>query len=166
MQDGSALHGHDLECRVIAIAAPTREISLNRMLKKEFTLSSFFSFATAGCLVIASTVGSGIAVDLPDASLLVPLHVVEPARWLVGKPGTVPWGEESARVSYSDLDLSKAAGVSELHERLRRASERVCRRSMRGRRSTSAEKQLCISGVVDKAVAEVNVSGLDEKHSD
>lgn len=121
--------------------------------------------AAIGCLVFAGTIGSVVAAEVPGADLLVPLQVVEPARWLVEKPGTERWEEASVRVSYSELDLSAAAGVSELYERLQRASERVCERSTRAQRGSSSEMQLCISGVLAKAVAEVNLSRLAEKHA-
>ena len=115
---------------------------------------------------MAAAVSSGEAPpEAPNAGLLVPLHVVEPARWLVEKPGTERWEEESIRVSYSELDLSKAAGVSDLYERLRRASERVCRQSVRVQRSGNSEERLCISGVLAKAVSEVDHRSLDKIHS-
>ena len=114
---------------------------------------------------MAATAGSGVAAEAPKAGLLVPLHVVEPARWLIEKPGTEHMNEESVRVSYGELDLSNAAGVSELYDRLRRASARVCGLSLRAQRASASEKQVCFSGVLAKAVAEVNHRGLDKAHS-
>jgi UrcA family protein len=132
----------------------------------EFRILSLGSIAMAGYLLMAAAVSSGVVPpEAPNADLLVPLHVVEPARWLVEKPGTERWEEESIRVSYSELDLSKAAGVSDLYERLRRASERVCRQSVRVQRSGNSEERLCISGVLAKAVSEVDHRSLDKIHS-
>ena len=126
---------------------------------------SFDKVAAIGCLVFAGTQASVVVAEVPGADLLVPLQVVEPARWLVEKPGTERWEEASVRVSYSELDLSEAAGVSELYERLQRASQRVCERSRRAQRGSSSEMQLCVSGVLAKAVAEADLGSLAEKHS-
>jgi UrcA family protein len=114
-------------------------------------------------LLIAVTVGSGAAAETPTSGLLVPLHVIEPAQWVVNSPGSERGEEQSFRVSYGDLDLSKAVGVSELYERLQHASEKVCRLKTRSQRTS--EEYLCIRGALAKAVAEVNLLSLNELHS-
>ena len=106
-------------------------------------------------MLIAATVGSGAAAEKPNPGLLVPLYVVEPVQWLVPERGE----EQSLRVSYSDLDLSKTTGVSELYERLQHASERVCRRK------NNSEKFLCMRGALARAVADVNLASLNKLHS-
>jgi UrcA family protein len=132
-------------------------------LKEGFTLSRLGSFRAAGLLLTAATFGSGAAAETPTPGLLVPLHVIEPAQWVVHTSGFERGGEQSFRVSYSDLDLSKAIGVSELYERLQHASEKVCRLKTRSR--SNSEKYLCIRGALAKAVAEVNLLSLNELHS-
>lgn len=121
--------------------------------------------ATVGLLIVAATVAKGVAAEVPDGSLLVSLNVVEPARWLVRKPGNMHGEDESVRVSYHELDLSNDADVSKLYERLRNASERVCGLNVRTQRKTSSEKNLCFSGALAKAVANVNLPSLSKKHS-
>ena len=142
---------------------PTRDVPENLNLEQGAALSSLGSITMAGCLLVAATVGAGVAAQSPNAGLLVPLHVVEPAQWFVHGPGTERQEKQSLRVSFGDLDLSKAAGVSELYERLQRASERVCGGNARAQ--SSSEKHLCISGALAKAVAEVNLRGLHKLHS-
>lgn len=153
-------------------------LALQRLLTNHKTTCSLLigSFATGlifpgpqlavAAELLPDTVSSSEAPDAPNANLLVPLHVVEPARWVVDKPRIGRSAKETIRVSYSDLDLSKAAAVSELYERLQSASERVCRGSVRMEVSNnSAEEQLCISGVLAKAVSQVGLHSLDKIHS-
>lgn len=132
-------------------------------LEKEFMVLKLLRIAASALLVIATTAVSASADQLSDPGLLVPLKVVEPAQWLAFSFGAEGHGKQSLRVAYGDLDLSSSKGVSELYERLRRASERVCVGGA-GLNSTS-EENLCSIGALAKAVADVNLRSLNELHS-
>ncbi|MFT7652420.1 MAG: UrcA family protein [Limisphaerales bacterium] len=115
----------------------------------------------AASLIILMMVAKSVAAEVHVDNFMVPLQVVEPARWLVQKSVD----GESVRVSYRDLDLSNTVDVSKLYERLRSASKRVCGVSVRTQRPVNAGKNLCYTGVLAGAIAEVNLPSLHRHHS-
>jgi UrcA family protein len=73
--------------------------------------------------------------------------------------------DRSITVSYSDLDLSHAAGAETLYSRLRNAANAVCGpkvdlRKLRERRT----RQQCVASALDNAVADVAAPELQELH--
>jgi UrcA family protein len=70
----------------------------------------------------------------------------------------------SVRVSYSDLDLTKDAGVDRLYARLRRASGSVCGTSdIRDLHNTSRQRA-CVARALDGAVEAVHSAKLSARH--
>jgi UrcA family protein len=64
---------------------------------------------------------------------------------------------QSIAVSYSDLDISNAAGAKLLYARIRRAARKVCTLDGEvGHVSQSRERALCVQRAVDQAVMSVN----------
>jgi UrcA family protein len=71
-------------------------------------------------------------------------------------------------VSFSDLDINKAAGAKVLYSRLQRASESVCNvESYRelGSLSRVAQAERCYRETLDKAVAKIDSAALNKIHS-
>jgi UrcA family protein len=78
-----------------------------------------------------------------------------------------PTGDEplTATVKYSDLDLSQAAGVSQLYGRIRRAAETVCS-PLEGTGVAAAHNWAqCVDQAVTRAVASVNRPALAALHA-
>ena len=71
----------------------------------------------------------------------------------------------TATVKYDDLDLSHAAGVSQLYGRIRRAAQTVCSPfEGLGAEPTQRWTQ-CVSAATDRAVATVNQPALVALHA-
>lgn len=67
----------------------------------------------------------------------------------------------SKTVSYSDLDLSKSAGLTSLLGRIRGAASDVCSPGAQtSNLKDSADYNKCVSNAVNRAVAKVNNPGL------
>ncbi|HUO79268.1 MAG TPA: UrcA family protein [Steroidobacteraceae bacterium] len=71
----------------------------------------------------------------------------------------------AVRVSYSDLDLTKDAGVERLYGRLRHAAEQACGGAL-DNRDLSAQRQhdACVRSALDRAVEDVHSSRLTARH--
>lgn len=76
---------------------------------------------------------------------------------------------DAVAVSYSELDLSKPAGVEVLYDRLQRAAAKVCgfheRTSSLFYTSTTAEKKACYQDALSRAVAQVDAPLLQAQHA-
>jgi len=85
--------------------------------------------------------------------------------------GASAWAAEttaapSVRVSYSDLDLSRDAGVERLYGRLRQAANHVCETGAGSRDlRVSALREACAKRALDGAVASVHSTRLSARHS-
>ena len=70
----------------------------------------------------------------------------------------------SVRVSFSELDLTKDAGVERLYARLQNAAERVCS-NLDSRDLTAYNAHAaCMRAALDRAVANVHSSRLTARH--
>ncbi|HUO95254.1 MAG TPA: UrcA family protein [Steroidobacteraceae bacterium] len=70
----------------------------------------------------------------------------------------------TVRVSYSDLDLTKDAGVERLYARLQNAAARVCRSLESRDLAIGRAHQQCVSTALDRAVEDVHSSRLTARH--
>ena len=70
----------------------------------------------------------------------------------------------AVRVSYSELDLTKDAGVERLYTRLQSAAGSVCGRLDIRNLAAYAERQACVQGALDRAVENVHSARLTARH--
>ncbi len=70
----------------------------------------------------------------------------------------------SVRVSFSELDLTKDAGVEHLYQRLQAAAERVCGNVDIRDLGAFARQRACVQHVLDRAVEDVHSSRLTARH--
>ena len=83
------------------------------------------------------------------------------AAWLASAGAMAAGSDDtrSVRVSYADLDLSKAAGVDSLRSRLRQASEKVCGGSSDIRDlGTSAAQRQCSARALSAALEQLRTA--------
>jgi UrcA family protein len=78
-------------------------------------------------------------------------------------------GDDVAKVSYSDLDLTIEAGLVTLYKRLQRASDAVCGARSLGRAGSLRQlrrNQECYSDVLSNSVAKFDSTRLDRIHAE
>jgi len=86
--------------------------------------------------------------------------------WLLASTAFASTSTEgpAVRVSYSELDLSKDAGVERLYARLRHAAQQVCG-SVDNRDVVALRHQeACVRASLDRAVEEVHSARLSARH--
>jgi UrcA family protein len=94
--------------------------------------------ASFAALVLASTSFAGAAATADDAP--------------------------SVRVTYSDLDLTRDAGVERLYSRLRRAADSVCGDTDIHDMRRAARQRACVAHALDAAVEAVHSAKLSARH--
>jgi UrcA family protein len=70
----------------------------------------------------------------------------------------------AARVQYSELDLSKDAGVERLYARLKHAAEQVCGGADIRDLAALHQQELCVQKALDRAVEDVHSARLTARH--
>ena len=70
----------------------------------------------------------------------------------------------SVRVSFSELDLTKDAGVERLYARLRRAAQQVCGSVDQRDLVALRQQESCVKQALDHAVEDVHSSRLTARH--
>ena len=86
--------------------------------------------------------------------------------WLLASTAFASTSSEgpAVRVSYSELDLSKDAGVERLYARLRQAAKQVCGSADNRDFVALREKDACVRAALDRAVESVHSARLSARH--
>ncbi|HEY5263872.1 MAG TPA: UrcA family protein [Steroidobacteraceae bacterium] len=109
-------------------------------------------------LLIAASLGALALGVLGPAYAQVTNEIVVTGHKAAAAPGTEV---RSTTVGYSDLDLSKSAGLSTLLVRIREAATTVCSPQPQANDFPgSTDYRKCYSNAVDTAVTQVNNPGL------
>ena len=86
--------------------------------------------------------------------------------WLLASTAFAATATEapSVRVSYSELDLNKDAGVERLYARLRHAADQVCGNVDNRDLVAGRYREACVRAALDRAVEQVHSARLTARH--
>ncbi len=86
--------------------------------------------------------------------------------WLLASTAFASTSAEvpAVRVNYSELDLSKDAGVERLYARLRHAAEQVCGNVDHRDLVAGRQRDACVRASLDRAVEQVHSARLTARH--
>jgi UrcA family protein len=86
--------------------------------------------------------------------------------WLLASTAFAATSTEApaVRVSYSELDLSKDAGVERLYARLRHAAGQVCGDADNRDLVAGRYRDACVHAALDRAVEQVHSARLTARH--
>src|SRR5262249_42768570 len=97
-----------------------------------------------------------IAVATFVLAALAPLVAAEAAKEVLAN--------ECVTVRYGDLDLNTGAGVAQLYERLKEASQRACRTGDAGLFYSVFQRKHCYDGALAAAVSSAHLAALVDVH--
>jgi len=84
--------------------------------------------------------------------------------WLLASTALAAADGRAIRVSYSDLDLSKDAGIERLYARLRSAADEACGRVDIRELAALGRQRLCARDALDRAVEDAHSPRLTARH--